>query len=219
MNRKNFNSSLHQFFAKFVGRKTAHARLRAQYYREFRKHHPQLHTDLAWRQSSLQGLHNESGFIFGHVANQIKALKPTSTNRRILLAGEDARAKITYMELLDIPIEQAITSGLHDNTDVYWNFETAAPTQLKDFGFIVSHAIIEHLIDPYKHVCELIRLLAPGGHLIIYTVIPGFPYHRYPVDCLRFFPDWFMEVAKRNNVEVQDLYVGEDHIVCTMRKP
>jgi hypothetical protein len=52
-----------------------------------------------------------------------------------------------------------------------------------------------------------------------YTVTPGFPYHRHPVDCMRFFPDWFEEVGKRLDLTVQDRFIGDDHIVYRYLKP
>lgn len=75
------------------------------------------------------------------------------------------------------------------------------------------------MLDPYRHLKDLAGLLAPGGSLIVYTVSPGFPYHRHPVDCMRFFPDWFEEAAKRLNLRVEESYIGEDHIVYRFRNP
>jgi len=78
--------------------------------------------------------------------------------------------------------------------------------------------MLEHLVDPYKHVADLIELLNPGGMLILHTHIPGVQYHRYPVDCIRFYPDWFEEVATRTNCQVLDRYIGELRICYTLQK-
>ena len=78
--------------------------------------------------------------------------------------------------------------------------------------------MLEHLVDPYKHVADLIALLNTGGMLILHTHIPGFKYHRYPVDCIRFYPDWFEEVATRTNCQVLDRYIGELRICYTLQK-
>jgi len=214
--RKMLGIRLRAASAGLIGKKMARARLRAQYYKEFQQHHPHIEYDTQWRQQSIKAVHNESGFVFGQVVNVLKAL-PASAKKNILLAGESAQAKQAYSAILGVPVTAITTAGLHDDADKQWNFEQNPPA-LEPASIIVSHAILEHLIDPYKHVCDLVRLLAPGGYLILYTVIPGFPYHRYPVDCLRFFPDWFVEVAKRNNVSIHNQYIGEDHLVFTFRK-
>lgn len=83
---------------------------------------------------------------------------------------------------------------------------------------IMSQAMLEHLIDPYKHVCDCYGLLEPGGHLVIHTVMPGFHYHRYPVDCLRFYPDWFEEVATRLDAKVVDKYLDDAHMTYMLKK-
>ena len=78
--------------------------------------------------------------------------------------------------------------------------------------------MLEHLVQPYKHVCDLVDALNPGGHLVLHTVIPGFPYHRYPIDCARFFPDWFEEVARRLSLQICDRYIGDLRIMYKLRK-
>ena len=78
---------------------------------------------------------------------------------------------------------------------------------------------IEHLVDPFGHVTALFELLGSGGTLIVQTVIPGFPYHRYPVDCVRFFPDWFELVAARVGAEVVGRYCDDLRICYSFRRP
>lgn len=214
---KNVSISLRNTLAGFIGKKVARQRLRTHYYEEFSRYHPNIQYDGGWRDSCIKSVHNESGLVLGHVAEVLKTLGLTP-QQRVLLAGESIEAKAVYGQLLGLPLTAITVTGLDKNAEVPWNFEEAPPA-MGLYNAIVSHAILEHLIDPYRHVCDLVRLLAPGGYLVMYTVIPGFPYHRYPVDCLRFFPDWFVEVAKRNQVTIHDQYIGEDHLVFTFKKP
>ena len=65
---------------------------------------------------------------------------------------------------------------------------------------------------------DLAGLLSDRGELIAYTVAPGFPYHRHPVDCQRFFPDWFEHVARRLGLEVREAWLGEDHMLYRLRR-
>ena len=210
-------AKLRSSLSMLIGRKMARARLRAEYYEAFRKHHPRMRYDLHWRENSLRTVDNESGMIFSGVVSILTNIG-NAAGTHVLLAGESPQAKMPYSKLLSLSADAITTTGLHEGADVHWNFEEPPPN-MGSYGIIVSHEILEHLIAPYQHVCDLIRLLMPGGYLVMSTVIPGFPYHRYPVDCLRFFPDWFVEVANRNQVEIYDQYLGEDHIAYTFRKP
>lgn len=80
--------------------------------------------------------------------------------------------------------------------------------------------MMEHLVDPYKHMKDLSSLLEEEGYLIVHTVMPGFMYHRHPVDTIRFFPDWFEEVAskKRLNLKIVSKYVRDFHIFYMYKK-
>lgn len=129
-----------------------------------------------------------------------------------LLPGEHNGLKSVYANLLNIPENEIKTTGLSDNVDYHWNFENRPPN-FGHFSIIISQAMLEHLIDPYKHVRDLFDALEPGGHLILHTDIPGFQYHRYPIDCFRFFPDWFEEVAIRLGAIIADKYIGEQRIL------
>ena len=114
---------------------------------------------------------------------------------------------------------------LHGFPDDYWRFTPSGIRVLfrnLDFtDLIASQAILEHLIDPFKHLEDCYGLLNPGGHMVFSTVIPGFQYHRYPVDCLRFFPDWFEEVARRLEAQVvlRSMSKTTTLIAYTLRKP
>jgi len=101
--------------------------------------------------------------------------------------------------------------------DYYWNFENDCPIHEK-YSLIISQAMLEHLINPYKHISDLANLLENGGHLIVHSVLPLYQYHRYPIDCLRFFPDWFEEVAKRLELEIVDKYIRLSHITYKYKK-
>jgi len=104
--------------------------------------------------------------------------------------------------------------------DFQWNYEKNPPPDIPQVDLIASQAIIEHLVDPFKHLADCYNLLKPGGHMVFSTVIPGFQYHRYPVDCLRFFPDWFEGVARKLDAEVVMRSLGSSTLIAyAFRKP
>jgi hypothetical protein len=65
---------------------------------------------------------------------------------------------------------------------------------------------------------DLSGLLQPDGHLVVFTVTPGFPYHRHPIDCMRFFPDWFETVADRLKLSIHDRFFGDERVMYRFRR-
>lgn len=159
---------------------------------------------------------SESGIVRGELVHALqKIAKPQQT---LLLAGERNVAKPIYSQIARIASEQIVTAGLHDDMDYSWNYEQPPP-KMPAFDIVISQAMLEHLVDPYRHVCDCYSLLKPGGTMILHTVMPGFKYHRFPVDCFRFYPDWFEEVAKRLGGTVSYRYLGrQTHIAYCICK-
>jgi hypothetical protein len=167
---------------------------------------------------TVTGLPSESGVILGEVVHILKSVaKPADT---ILLPGERWPARAAYSRITGIAEDRILTAGIHEDMDFAWNYEVAPPAEIPRVEIVASQAMLEHLVDPYRHVRDCYSLLKPGGHLIFHTVMPGFKYHRFPVDCVRFHPDWFEVAAERLGAEVALRSVStEAHIVYCLRKP
>jgi SAM-dependent methyltransferase len=143
------------------------------------------------------GLPNETGVWDGEFVKWSQDIVPPPN--KVLLAGE----KRDVVEHLRNKLagQTILTAGL-SSTDYEWNFENDPPL-MGQFDLIISQAVLEHLLNPYKHVCDLVSILSPGGVLILNSVCPDFmTYHRYPIDACRFYPDWFEETAKRLGLSV-----------------
>ncbi len=200
--------------AAIIPSKAARYKLRQRYYPAIQREYPALRMGGEWKGLNVHGLENESSQIFGQLVKAIGDIDgPVGS---MLLAGESGRAKTIYAGIAGIEPESITTAGLHDDVDHVWNFEEDAP-EIGPFDCIVSHAIMEHLIDPYRHMRDLAGLLSARGQLVVFTVAPGFPYHRHPVDCMRFFPDWFEEVAQRIGLDVLDSFLGDERIMYRFR--
>lgn len=166
---------------------------------------------------TVHGLPSESGCITGAVVHMLKAYARPKDS--LLLAGDRNSAKEAYAEITGIPPDRIFTAGLHEEMDFCWNYDDPAPA-MDPVGIIVSHAMIEHITDPYSHVRNCYEKLNPGGHLIIHTVMPGFVYHRFPIDCLRFHPDWFEAVGTRLGARIAERALdGEGQIIYCFEKP
>lgn len=199
-----------------VPSKLARIRANQKTNRAIMREYGDLEPDMDWRSISFKGLENESREISGPVVKTINDIAEPINS--ILLAGEAAAARPLYAKLTDTPTDLITTAGLHPDADYVWDFEQSPP-EIGRFQCTVSYAILEHLIDPYRHVRALVGLMEPGGNLVIFTVSSGFPYRRHPIDCLRFFPDWFETVANRLGLIIADRYYGSERIMCRLQRP
>lgn len=166
---------------------------------------------------AVSGLQSESGVILGEMVHVLKSVaKPSDT---LLLPGERRSARPPYSCVTGVPEERILTAGIHSDMDFAWNFEGAPPANLPRVELVASQAILEHLLDPYRHLSDCFGLLKPGGHLVFHTVMPGFKYHRFPVDCMRFYPDWFEASAARLGAAVAHRLIStEGHVVYCLKK-
>jgi SAM-dependent methyltransferase len=162
-------------------------------------------------------LKNITGVLVGEIVKMILDLdlKPG----RILLDGDGKSVVDQFRKKFGFEGADIITVGKQGNFDFEWDFEDDYPENMpSNFDLIVSQAMFEHLIDPYKHFKDLANLLKRGGHLVIHTHIPGYTYHRYPIDAVRFFPDWFELSSERNGLEVKRKFLRNFHIIYLFEK-
>jgi SAM-dependent methyltransferase len=67
------------------------------------------------------------------------------------------------------------------------------------FATVAIFNVLEHTFDPVTVLDNALSLVEPGGTLL--AVIPSiWPIHNFPVDCLRFNPDWFRQYAVSRGV-------------------
>lgn len=184
-------------------------------YPKIRQCYGDFRLDRNYNDQQIKGLSKESGTIRGVIVNIVKNVDEKIN--RVLLPGEYNTDKNYYSELFDINIDNIFTTGIGNDTDYEWNFEEEPP-EMGKFDFIVSQAMLEHLLNPYKHVVDLSQMLNPGGKLVLHTHVPGFHYHRFPIDCVRFYPDWFETIAERLDLSVYDRYIGDLRICYTLQK-
>ena len=159
----------------------------------------------------VNNLPSESGFYHGEMIKWATELRPN----RVLFVGENKQTALSLKQIINA--KEVYTTGL-SNADYLWNFEEDPPSMENKFDLIISQAILEHLINPYKHVQDITSFIKNEGHIIIHTVMPGFHYHRYPIDALRFYPDWFEELSERLGMTVLKKRINDTHIFYMLTK-
>ena len=69
------------------------------------------------------------------------------------------------------------------------------------YDVVISGQAFEHIEFFWVTMSEMVRILKPGG--LICVIAPnGFPEHRFPVDCWRFFTDGLVSLARYTSLEV-----------------
>lgn len=61
---------------------------------------------------------------------------------------------------------------------------------------VVTTEMLEHVEDWRATFIALTDLVRDGGHLVLSTRSPGFPYHPFPIDCWRYPPPLMAEILR-----------------------
>ncbi len=77
--------------------------------------------------------------------------------------------------------------------------------QAPRFGSILILNVLEHTFEPLAVLDNCLRLLAPGGNLVVLTPCV-WPLHFYPLDTLRLNPNFYEEYARRRHLELAPEY-------------
>jgi SAM-dependent methyltransferase len=85
------------------------------------------------------------------------------------------------------------------NVDIVPETPFVYPFHNDRFDVVISGSTMEHVTAIWEWVPELVRVLKPGGTLIIITH-HAFPLHRYPVDCWRIMPDGMAYLFERSGL-------------------
>lgn len=89
----------------------------------------------------------------------------------------------------------------------------------KKYDLIINQATIEHVYNPFQAMYNLSNALELDGILITHTHPPGFGYHRYPNDYIRFMKDWWYDLPKYiDGIILMELCMSENSHVFTCYK-
>jgi SAM-dependent methyltransferase len=70
------------------------------------------------------------------------------------------------------------------------------------YDLVLSGQVIEHVAKIWRWMPELARVTRPGGHVI--TINPtSWPFHEYPIDCWRIFPDGMRALSEDSGLLVE----------------
>lgn len=107
-------------------------------------------------------------------------------NARVLVAGcgvgmysTEIRHRYTaYVEAFDIEYERAVDARVETPHALVAAAE-AIPYPSNQFDTILSHEVLEHVQDDRAAVVEMVRVLKPGGHLVIFVPNRWYPFETH----------------------------------------
>jgi SAM-dependent methyltransferase len=109
-----------------------------------------------------------------------------------------------------------------DEQDVDYRFnlcDRSIVYNLPKFDIVLCQATLEHVYDPFSAMLNMSSLLNKNGILLTHTHTPGFEYHPYPKDYIRYYSDWFIDIPKFiYNIELLELFDENNHIFSVYRK-
>lgn len=83
----------------------------------------------------------------------------------------DSRPDIIQVEIERFPSTNVVADGAE------------LPFRPETFDGIISHAVMEHVKDPFGYAADLVRVLKPGGKFICHSAflqpLHGYPYHYF----------------------------------------
>tara|TARA_R110000868_G_scaffold18724_1_gene81771 strand:- start:1032 stop:1655 length:624 start_codon:yes stop_codon:yes gene_type:complete len=94
--------------------------------------------------------------------------------------------------------------------DIVLKDEYILPFEDNAFDFVVSSSCFEHINFFWVSFLEIMRVLKPGGVFYLNAPSNG-DFHRYPIDCWRFFPDSGPALAKWAKTNGYDCEVLEQY--------
>ena len=90
--------------------------------------------------------------------------------------AEDARQAVG----LDIEHERAVEA--HQRADlVVCAAGEDLPLPSNHFDLVLSHEVLEHVQDDRQSVCEIVRVLKPGGRLVLFCPNRGYPFETHGI--------------------------------------
>lgn len=136
----------------------------------------------------------------------------------LLLIAEPGRVKRIFRERFSpIIVDSTGYSGKKGrNYKVNLNVpDSLTDVCVRDYDFVFSQALLEHVCRPSVAIENMVDALKPEGYLILHTHNTEMPYHAFPIDCCRFYKDFFFDLCKYIDIEVVEYDEwGRNIFVC-----
>ena len=85
------------------------------------------------------------------------------------------------------------------------------------YSVVMHQSLLEHVVDPVTVIRNLNDFLLPGGIQVIQTVNIFSSMHRFPIDTLRFVPDFFENLSNYLPVKCLDTFMENGSIYAVLQ--
>ena len=122
-------------------------------------------------------------------------------NLRVLELGPGASPSALQMIVGDTSILWETAGIENTNRPTYVGTEYSFPVESDVADIVIATNVMEHVRKPWVWIKELARICKPGGHVI--TINPvSWPYHEFPIDCWRAYPEGMMALYEDAGLKV-----------------
>ena len=88
----------------------------------------------------------------------------------------------------------------------------------KKVDVVFAQALLEHVCRPCIVIENFCNMVKSGGYIILHTHNREMKYHAFPIDCCRFFKDYFVDLCKYLPVKVSEYDEWNEHIAVCYRR-
>lgn len=89
---------------------------------------------------------------------------------------------------------------------------------MPQYDLILSQALLEHICMPCVAIRNMADLLHTGGYVFLHTHNSKMGYHAFPVDCIRFYKDFFVELQKYMPIKLVEFDEWAEHMFVAYQK-
>lgn len=86
------------------------------------------------------------------------------------------------------------------------------------YDIVLTQALLEHIVNPFMAIENFSDLLIDNGLLVLHTHNIKMQYHPYPIDCIRFYKDFFENITQYIDLELLEYLEASCHIFCVYRR-
>lgn len=146
-------------------------------------------------------------------------------------AGKFKEPKILLVsegELVKDQLKSEFPNWKIQTLDLFWDLQSkpdiegdiCQPRSLMSnvYDLIIDHSILEHVYDPFGAMRNMTNALSKDGYLLSGTHPPGFRYHQFPRDYIRFVIDWWYDLPQQLPLELYEFFQESQQYVFSCYK-
>jgi SAM-dependent methyltransferase len=140
--------------------------------------------------------------LYLHLSDLLLALKTRATDAKINVLDFGAGSS-PYRTLFPNANYQRADFAIGDGKDLDYILGESLQVAASDnsFDLILSTQVLEHVVEPEKYLHECLRLLQPGGKLVL-TTHGVYADHPCPFDLHRWTADGLAALCKQSGFEI-----------------